>query len=101
VSGASRVSRQPGHRVGWTLEDEQGISSGDGLAFGQGFQLLQGKRLDLGGGGLDQGVASAIDLTAMADAHHQDHQFAPLPFVHNAVVANTYTPQPFEFTLEG
>jgi hypothetical protein len=67
----------------------------------RGFQLLQGKRLDLGGGGLNQGVASAIDLSAMANAHHQDHQFAPLPFVDDAVVANTYTPQSFEFTLEG
>ena len=31
---------------------------------------------------------SAIDLTAMADAHHQDHQFAALPFVDHAVMAH-------------
>jgi len=42
-----------------------------------------------------------MDLSAMANAHHQDHQFAPLPFVDHAVVANTETSQPFEFTLEG
>ncbi len=32
--------------------------------------------------------ASAIDLAAMAKAHHQDHQFAALPFVDHAVVAH-------------
>jgi len=33
--------------------------------------------------------ASAIDIAAMAYAHHQDHQFAALPFVDDAVVAHT------------
>ena len=31
---------------------------------------------------------SAIDFTTMADAHHQDHQFAALPFVDHAVMAH-------------
>ncbi len=37
----------------------------------------------------------------MTDAHHQDHQFAALPFVDHAVVTHTQAPQSFEFTLEG
>ena len=28
---------------------------------------------------------SAIDLETMADAHHQDHQFAALPFIDDAL----------------
>ena len=33
-------------------------------------------------------IPSAIDLTTMADAHHQDHQAAALPFVDHAVMAH-------------
>jgi len=33
-------------------------------------------------------------MTAMADAHHQDHQFAALPFVDNAVVTHTQRRNP-------
>ena len=36
----------------------------------------------------------------MADAHHQDHQFAALPFVDQAVVAHPQAAQSFKFTLE-
>ena len=47
------------------------------------------------------GGASAIDLTAMADPHHQDHQLAAVPFVDHAVVTHPQAPQSLEFTLEG
>jgi hypothetical protein len=47
------------------------------------------------------GGASAIDLTAMADTHHQKHQCAALPFVDHAVVTHPQAPQSLEFTLEG
>ena len=43
---ASAVGGQPGGQVGWALKVEQGV--------GQGFQLLQRQRLDLGGGGVGQ-----------------------------------------------
>lgn len=38
---------------------ELGHSCGEGFAYGQAFQLLLRKGLDLGGGGLDQGPAAA------------------------------------------
>ena len=39
-----------GSRVGRALEAKQGNSCGEGFTYGQGFQLLQQQRLDLGGG---------------------------------------------------
>jgi hypothetical protein len=43
---------------------------------------------------------SAVELAAMADAQHQDHQFAALPRVDHPVVAYPQAPHAFEFTLE-
>ena len=52
--GELGVSGQPGGQVGWALEVEQGI--------GQGFQLLQRQRLDLGCGGTSTWAAAAGEL---------------------------------------
>jgi hypothetical protein len=43
---------------------------------------------------------SAIDLAAVANPHHQDHQLAALPLVDNAIGANPQTPQTLEFAFE-
>ena len=51
---SSGVGGQPGGQVGRAREVEQGV--------GQGFQLLQGQRLDLGGGGVCEGAAAAVEL---------------------------------------
>ena len=51
---ASAVNGQPGDQDGWGLEVEQGSE--------QGFQLLQRQRLNLGGGGLAEGAAAAVEL---------------------------------------
>jgi len=45
------------------LEIEQGYSCGEGFAYGQGLELLQRQRLDLGGGGGREGAAAAVELT--------------------------------------
>jgi len=58
---ASAVGGQPGGQVVWALEVEQGNSCGEGCAYGQGFQLLQRQRLDLGGGGTSKWAAAAIE----------------------------------------
>jgi hypothetical protein len=50
-AGASGVGGQPARQVGRGLEVEQGNSCGEGCAYGQGFELLQGQGLDLGGSG--------------------------------------------------
>ena len=55
----SGVGGQPGGQVGRAREVEQGHSCGEGCAYGQGFQLLQGQGLDLGGGGVCEGAAAA------------------------------------------
>ena len=49
---ASAVGCQPCGQIGWALKVEQGI--------GQGLELLQRQRLDLGGGGLCEGAAAAV-----------------------------------------
>ena len=56
------VGGQPGRQVVWALEVEQGNSCGEGCAYGQGFQLLQRQRLDLGGGGTSKWAAAAVEL---------------------------------------
>ncbi len=96
---ASGVGGQPRGQGGRALEVEQGHSCGEGCAYGQGLELLQGQGLDLGSGGASEGATaaveeaeggdggSAIDLVEMADPHHQDHQFAALPFVDHEVLA--------------
>jgi len=58
---------------------------GDGERVGaQVLGLLTGSR----GEPLSWDGASAVDLAAMADAHHQDHQSTALPFVDHAVVTH-------------
>ena len=42
-------------------DQQQGQSCGEGFAYGQDFQLLQGQGLDLGGGGACEGAAAAVE----------------------------------------
>jgi hypothetical protein len=37
----------------------------------------------------------------MANAHHQNHQLAALPFIDHAEVSHAQPSQAFEFTLQG
>jgi hypothetical protein len=64
---------------------------GSGLGDGGGVRASQASR---------SGDWSAVELAAMADAQHQDHQFAALPRVDHPVVAYPHAPHAFEFTLE-
>lgn len=58
----SGVGGQPGRQVVRAREVEQGHSCGEGCADGQGFQLTQGQGLDLGGGGVAERAAAAVEL---------------------------------------
>ena len=58
--GVRGVSGQPGGQFVRALEVEQDHSCGEGFAYGQGFQLLQGQGLDLDVVGVCERNASAI-----------------------------------------
>ena len=62
VCCCSGVGGQPGRKVGWALEVEQGHSCGEGFSYGRGFQLIHWQGLDPGGGVVREGAAAAVEL---------------------------------------